>query len=430
MKVFGSDASLDLSQSESLANELSRLGVELDELDIVADPLKSSLAAAAVFRVNAGNLRIATGDGISLEEIAPHGRVVEHVLAHLDDYLESLRLAGAYSAIQPDQFASVLSIAATQDPESVEPIARAAQPDLKVRDIDDVAAEAWVGVAASDRLTLTARNVRKYLDARSLDAAMISTLENQRSVTVDEDDTQPERRELARIIVNCADLSVDARVDLVRDLQLDRPLEVGEVNLEEGDLFGALVSAALIPDTAEAYVALSALSWESKEKFVINSNDFSSYLPQLPLTDGDISAIVTSALVPSAVRDKLVTDFDSLSASVGAQGARDLIHYAESRNLSFTGQGLDVIADVQPGERPLLSAIAAAQTHVDDFELLGLLRRAGGDTALLAERGNRPLTVPDVPLIEQLLQRLDAQELVSTFSRADDNTWRVNMRRP
>jgi hypothetical protein len=428
MSVFA-DAEDD-SQTDALADTLMGLGIEIADLTTVPSPLKEALGKRGRFKVNAENIRVANGGSLAVDGMVDNEALLRHVLRNFDDYEAELGRTSEPSVADSEEFGRVLSIVSGVDSDRVAAIAGRAAKGLAISNIGSLNQEAWAGAMAAVRVTLTVPNLTTYIAQFAINDELVQAIEASPFAVLGEPvESASERVPLAREVLSDGRLSVGARVSFLRSMQFETPFDTSRFTITEGELMGDLVHANLIPDTAATFAAMAGLSWESKEHFIVNAPGFSGYLYDVTLEDSDVSAMVEGNTLPIGLRDRLVVDLANLSVALGSQGARDLIRYATGRGLAFDALGLRILDAAGPGQSEVLAAIACSQAGLAVDDLLTQLRGLGGDIAALAERGSRPLNVPEVAGLVPMLGRLKSEAIVSSWADEPVNgVRRVNMK--
>lgn len=155
-------------RSIAIAATLEHMGIHLEVLSGVAEPLRGELVARNLYPVSLANLRaiVENDAGLPLDRIktARQVGVYQHVLSHVADYLAALEAAPEVPTITGiNHFAEVLAEVGKVDIDAMEEVARRASADCMLAVLDEIEAPLWPPLAAAHRVTLTARNVAAYI---------------------------------------------------------------------------------------------------------------------------------------------------------------------------------------------------------------------------------------------------------------------------
>lgn len=405
----------------AIAETIRSMGIRVDDLSSVAEPLRSELAKRSVYPITLTNLVAILGDGdeLSLDRIKEvrEPDVYAHVLAHLPDYLGALSQAkNAPTVADPDQFADVLSDVAKAHVDSLEEVARGASADCMLSDLDRVAAPLWPAIAGAHRLALTARNVAAYIDEHDVDSDLANWLRTAGAIAVDTDDPTP-LGQLALNLLNAAALGDDATLQLVDALELG-PESIAAASVQKGarTVLPALLQKGLVADDADAYASLEDDEWTIKKQLISASKAFPTYMTELPLSTNELFWIASGA-VPDAVKDVLLAELETFAPRLGSKGAIALATWASTHGRRPPAQAVVTIATKggAGSARPILKLLGAQATTID-LELL--------KSALNAlEKPYNQLTTPgrERPKVEisdgvaAVLTRLQEADILSKF---------------
>ncbi|AZZ79742.1 hypothetical protein C5O27_00350 [Gordonia alkanivorans] len=417
-------AAQSADRAGAIAATLEQMGIRVEELGGVAEPLRAELASRSLYPVTLPNLLALFDDNehLPLDRIksSKEGDVYQHVLAHLPDYLAALdETTGVPAVADAEQFTDVLADAGKANIDVTEDVARRANAECMVEDLDLIEKPLWPAVVRAHRLVLTARNTAAYIAEYGVDLDLAEWLRIVGTViTVPAGDSTP-LDSLALNLLNAASpLGDDATLRHVESLELG-PGSIAAADLQKRahTMLPALVEKGIVVDDAEAYTSLEDDEWAIKENLIRVASGFPGYMTDLPFSTNELFWIAASRLVPDTVKDTLLTEFGTFEPKLGPKGAKAIADWAISRGRTPT-----------PEVTVALAAEGGAATARPILELLGN-QASTMDLALLKEALNalgKPysqLTSPgwDRPKVDMntgvaaVLGRLKEANIVSKF---------------
>ncbi|WP_133092127.1 hypothetical protein [Gordonia polyisoprenivorans] len=325
-------STIRMPQSEERANAiaatLDQMGIHLEELSGVAQPLREQLVARNLYPVTLANLRtiVENDEELPLDRIKTtrQADVYQHVLSHMVDYLAAMEAAPEAPTItSADHFAEVLAEVGEANVDVMEEVARQATADCMITDLDDINAPLWPALAAAHRLALTAQNVAAYIGKHDIDADLANWLSAAAAIEVPAGDSTP-LTSLAVSLLNAPALNDDVKLRLVKSLHLE-PESIAAADLQKDahSTAPALVQNGLISDDANAYSNLDDDEWAIKKELIEASDEFPNYITELSLSTNELFGIASSA-VPDEVKDALLSNLEALESRLGAEGAAEL----------------------------------------------------------------------------------------------------------
>jgi hypothetical protein len=412
-------------RAAAIAQTILQMGIRVEDLNVVAEPLRTELANRSVYPVTLANLRAILGDSadLSLDSIktARGSDVYAHVLAHLRDYLAALSQAtGVVTVANPDQFADILVDVGEAGADALEEVARGADRDCMLSNLDQVEAPLWTAIAGAHRLTLTARNVAAYIAEHNVDSELANWLCTAGVITVSADDPTPVQP-LALKLLNAGALDDDATIRLVGSLGLE-PGSIAAASLQEDAraLLPALVQKGLVPDDADAYVSLGDDEWTIKRRLISVSKDFPNYMTGLALSTDELFWIASQA-APDAVKDVLLTEVETFAPKLDSKGATALANWAAAQGRTPTADAIVTMA-TKGGSgtaRPILKLLGAKATTIDLELLKSALNALGKPYSQLTTPGWERPKVDVFDGVAAILARLRKADIVSKF---EENT--------
>lgn len=409
-------------RSREIATTIAKMGIGIDLLGKVAQPLREELVKRHRYPVTLGNLRtiLGAGDSISLDRIkrAREADVYPHVLDNLGDYLAALDEATKTPSISSSgDFIDVMSDIGEGYVAAMEDVARRASAECVLLDVQEVDASLWPVFAAAHRLALTAQNVASYIAEHGVDSELANWLGTAGVITVDATDPTA-LAALALKLLNATALGDDVTMKLVRQLDLD-PGSIAAKDLKEDahSLLPALVRLRIVADDEDAYMVLGDDEWPIKEDLISTSEAFPTYMESLELSTKDLFYIATRP-VPEGIKDAVVSDLSAFGANLGPKGAEALA----SRAAAGTGRAPtpDTIVTLatkagSSASRPILRLLGEHAQTMEIGALKQALSALGEPYDQLTEPGRDRPKVPTTDGTAKVLARLASAGIVSKF---------------
>ncbi|MGD7003839.1 hypothetical protein [Corynebacterium halotolerans] len=420
----------------ALAETLLQMGIQVDDLSVIDEPLRTELTKRRIYPITLTNLVAIMGApaDLSLNSIkeAREADVYAYVLTHLRDYLDALsQTTDVYTVADPDQFAEVLSDVAEADVDALEEVARGASADCMLSDLDLIEELLWPTLASTHRFALSARNVASYIDQHGIDSGLANWLKTAGAITVDTDDPAP-LGPLALNLLNAVALGDDAALQLVDGLDLEpESIAAASLQKEAHSTVPDLVQRGLVPDDADAYVTLEQDEWSVKKNLILVSKNFPTYMTELPLSTDELFRIASES-VPDAVKDVLLTELETFAPELDPKGATALAKWASAQGrVPTAGAILTMATKGGPGSaRPILKLLGAHATTIDLELLKSALNALGRPYSQLTTPGTDRPRVDISAGVETVLTRLQKAEIVSTFKKnTKKQVFEVNKRR-
>lgn len=405
----------------AIAETLLRLGVRVDDLKVIAEPLRTELSKRSAYPITLANLATILGgrDELSLDCIkeARESDVYAHVLAHLPDYLDALSRTGDIPTIaDPDQFAKVLLDVAEADIGALDEVARGASAGCRLSDLDQIESALWPAIAGAHRLALTARNVASYIAQHGVDSDLANWLRTAGTIVVDPYDPTP-RGPLAISLINAPTLGYDATIRLIDGLELEsESIAAASLQKDARTVLPALIKKGLVPDDEDAYTSLEDDEWTVKKELILSSNNFPSYMIELPLSADELFLIASEA-VPEAVKDVLLTELQTFAPKLGPRGATALAHWASAQGRTPTADAIVTMATKGGvgAARPIVKLLGAQATTIDLELLRSALNALGTPYSHLTTPGRERPKVEVFDGVVAVLTRLQEAGIVSNF---------------
>jgi len=407
----------------AIAETVLRMGIRIDDLSGVAEPLRTQLSKRSVYPITLTNLVAVFGDttDLSLDSIKEVREfdVYKHVLAHLGDYVSAIDQATNVPTVaDPDQFADILTDVAEADVDALEDVARRASADCMLNDLDQLDAPLWPAIAGAHRIPLTAYNVATYIDQHDVDSDLANWLRTAGTITVAADDATP-LGPLAVNLLNAVALGNGVKLQLVDVLGLG-PGSIAAASLENDahTIVPALVHKGLLLDDADAYTILGDDEWEIKKELISVSKAFPTYMTELPLSADELLGIASEA-VPDPVKEVLLSELEVFAPKLGRNGAIALATWAAAEGLRTNPDAIVTLATKGGWEstQPILKLLGAEAATIDLGQLQSALNALGKPYSKLTTPGWERPQIDVFEGVAAVLARLEQAGIVSKFEQ-------------
>ncbi len=408
------------SAAKSIA-ALKMLGVQIVDVEAVADAWRGLVVENDLYELSATNLRALTGGpDIALDFLSDkHPAIAARLVRTLDRYLELLDNAeeGVVSVGDPARFIDMVRLVGGEDAISVERFAEHASAGCVIGDLGVLDEELWTPLVASGRVAPTASNVINYVQAKDeVTPELNAFLSNVRALTEVADMTLEARRELAARLINQAALDPATRVSIAVSLQVGAPLELDLLRPQKGPLFGLLLGAGLLDDTSALFEYLAGVGSSARSGVVASSTAFPSYFQSVDLSPEDLKEIATNVGISRPVRTALlahIADYPDIDAAT----AKSFAQIARAEGVRVKSNGLELFARLKVDHGSVVNLMLTGINERGIEQVHAVLRALGGNYALLTKPGAKPVEVEDDPSNRKLLDWLTVNGKVSSYSK-------------
>lgn len=422
--------------NESGANRIGTVfadaGIRVPALAPLSKTVLEAFVTKDLYVINRENLKIALGDNESLSlDVAlkaSHG-VYNYIIGYLDAYLSAIDGFSATVASGED-FISVLEDVLNAGSDRLDEIIAHASESCIVKDLKDVSEDAWRHLAYYERFPAKFSNVSAYISAvGSLDGNLAKVLTCAKGISDHGNYDEDRKAELAKAILSAREHipSTSLRIELVTSLNLQNYLEVGELQKENGDLFGLLLKHKIIEDDADTFAHLLEFDWPTREYFISESSQFHEYMSP-GLVQGDLARLLQSNMVKDAIKTTVAEHASEYTQDGSKKDLAQLAQYATQQEIELT---LDVVEKLASNEVPPHYVIHLLVPHlgaITSDQLFHILRSLGGDYLKLTSVGRDQPKIPNTPSDCALLDVLTRHGIVKTYN-AETNPIKVNKRR-
>lgn len=409
----------EASDPGSIAEVLHSAEFKIPDLWCVRADLWNEAIERRLYVITLRNLRAVQGYFFSvktaLDDIrATSGSAFNYCMDHLSDYLIAIaqhddlatfEQSGEPSIRNERHFAEILNLAAGADLETLSALVASSAEECIVDDLEDVALSTWTPLASNQRLSLTSQNVSRYLSEIGMDSALESALGNVEMIESDASSAEVRRTIATAIVDSAKSISANRRLKLVRSLEPPEPLELGDLTLEDGDMFPLLLRSRLVEDTVELYLGFSKMMWETREKLIRESNKFTDYIAYESLPVGELERIFRSDVLPSQKLRELMLRVDALIGPTDDKAADAIAKRAVECSWDVPLDIIKTLARRGAGAGFIVELLEPFFESIQWKDLSEVLGHLGEPHSRLVQAGSAPV-ITNSPSNESLVEAL------------------------
>lgn len=419
------------AQASRIGALIKMAGMKLPLIGPLGENVFTVIVAEGSYDLTRENLRaaLASEHGLNLDAIAQASRpIYNRVLSDLPGYLAALH-ENESTVVGVDLFVDTIKdVSEAAEDYLPDVIARAAENCL-VTELADVPPTSWPSLAKGLRFPATFTNVQAYIQQHGVDLALAGVLENAGKIDARDGAEEATKVEVALAIMRAKNEIPSARfrARLAGTLQLDDYIPASMVPSEPGGLIGYLIGENVIADDSDTFAAIKMTDSVGLVLAISKSRDFASFMTPAQVTP-HVATIISSKVVPVAVKDALVDRFDEFTDGASRVALADVATYALKRDkvLAFT----DVARLADEGIEASI-VLPLLQTHLSSLTLSQLgpvLSALGGKYSELSEANGKRPSIPNTDSHQALADYLRTQGVVSSVEDRGTEL-RVNMRR-
>nr|WP_143546941.1 hypothetical protein [Rhodococcus sp. 06-418-1B] len=402
------------SEAVKVVEITRRLGARIGDLRPLHSTQRSAVIDAHLYPVTRTNLVAAVGDqlGLALDLLENNDPVYRHVLENIADYLAVLA-PNEPTVTAPDRFTSLLNDVAESHQSAVASVAERATSECVVVNIMELEPAAWHAVVAAGRLLPSIRNVYSYVETFAITSELSRYLNGNTLIDPEEVEEQ-DQISLAVEFINAADLGVDVTIRLLRQLTLPRHLDPAQFTNEGLILVPALLEAEIIPDAAETYSTISEQPFSLKDDYFAASSNLALYACDLPLTSDDLTNLIRSRRVPSAVKRAITGNVEFVRIRLSRQSAIEICKWSGKGNLI----SIDLLILLVEAGAPANLVLPLLVPHLADIDtdaLDHILQGLGETYEPLTRLGTHRPRLNEHDGTIELLTELKRRDRVSSF---------------
>jgi len=449
----GVEQAIDEEHVRNAVSALVRAGVVFGELSELSPEAIARVVEHDSYALTKANLRTILGEeaSLSLDSIAAINRhVYEDCLQRPDEYLaahsanavladpapgrpfDAASESGSDWTIErPSAFAGVVADLVTHTGGVPIAVLTLAHPDCLVADLGDVPTEAWPALAETRRIGPTLLNADRYIqEVGEVDAKLAATLVPVgRIIDVPGDDgdeggataggsAREAKSRVASAILRAREVIPDSatRVDLAASLGLGDWFALADVEPEEGQLLGHLVSADIWNDEAALIGHFSTAGWGTLCFAIQQSATFIEYMTPTLLAPSMATELLNSSDINEDLKQAVLKRFDEFVDTASGDGLSAAGKAALATGTLLTVANIVSIASGTSNPDLVVRLLDAHAKSIAAGEIVNALAHLPSPYNQLAQSGAR-LKFPRDEHHEAVLKRVHAAGLIVARSQ-------------
>jgi hypothetical protein len=403
------------SQTEQVFAILESLELCVTDLGDLSEPLRARMVGAQMYLITVQNLQLALGIDVAptLEEVRRKADVWEFCRTHIDEYAAALEAGDSPQEMVLTE--SVLVGVINEQHEAwtddqLRLVLDGSAKSATIEDIEDAPESTWRMIVDAGRMGPTVANVWAYVQAHGVDEQLSGLLAADGVdpvELVEVEKVADEDRDLlaVRVLNASTHLTAQARVQLVRQLELGSEIEVAEVTPSPDQLLARTLEEKLLPDTYETFAHFATGGWHAvSEAFAVSENVLEFMAPEL--VAGFVQEFMEDQRTPEALRRIVVENIGTYVPADDAGALRAAGLFASENRIRLPLEEVRRIARVaQTPEAVLPQLVRAKDTNPSD--LAEILASLGEPYNVLVAGPGKEFDLPKGSSIETLLGRLE-----------------------
>ena len=408
---------VELKTIRKIADFFLNHGVHADKLTPLSSTCRKEFIRLNLYSVSRENIRLVfeNQSSLALDVALELNKVVyKYLLQNLQDYLTAVD--GLSETICSNtKLIQILEDVLASHPSLLEPVIANSSEDCIVDHIDKISSDVWPYLAKYNRFKPTFANINRYLEEiGKIDNNLSIVLESTDKILESASFSEEEKQSVAVKVLTAKDTlqSAQLRVSLVKSLNLDDYLDIGELPIEEGELFALLLKGNIIEDSIESYTHIASTEWPTREAFIKQSENFKDFITT-DLADCNIINILTSNKVSVSVKNAIldrVTEFEYVCTK---EDLRQIGLTALQLGRTIPISLVVKMPTYKVSNRDVLALLFPHLSVVTKEQLLEVLENMGGDYSRLTSVGYGVIKVAESKEIIAVLDLLKQYAIVS-----------------
>ncbi|QXW02609.1 P-loop NTPase fold protein [Rhodococcus globerulus] len=435
----------DAAVTGKVATVLGRANVHVPEIDALDSAIRELVVSRNLYELTARNLRTAidphnTGStrDISFDRVIIREDVYEFCVSRPADYLTVVEQDDAtpYIIGSPQTLARVLSsVVDVWSDEHLVSLTSAAAPESRLSRLSDAPTSTWPILADARLFHASLSNLDAYCrEIGTIDAHLAGLLEDAGTIaTADlEDDAQDSGESIDTTAIVIAILnahnisSLASRISLVRSIDVDLPLIVGEIEAEASDLLAELIRHGIVPDEFESFAHFYPAGWAAIGPAIAISDNIASFLTP-GLVHGMIADIFSDAQATAKVGRKIMTDVAAYVPEDDSEGLNAVAKFASDHTIPLTPQTvLRLPSAGASNQGRILRLLQTASPSATAGEIVAVFSALGGEYSKICRSGAE-FTVPNDTVHSDLLTVLERQNVCTFRKKRSMNLYSVTV---
>lgn len=408
----------DPAQVEKVADLFAKAGVAVPLLTPLSEGARTAFVSRNLYEISRENIAIAIDnqDSVALDTILETDRTVyEHVLEHLDAYLEVVQGSSA-TVDSGENFIAVLEDLIEQERPQIPDVIKHASPECRVTNLDEISTSVWPALASNKRFPETFLNVSLYVDEYGVDLHLAQVLTDTEAIIEIEEAAEKQKLQVAMAVLEAQEVlpSPALRANLVASLNLRDKLQTRQIPTENSELFALLLKHGRVADTADSYKSLATTDWDARKAYIRESEKFAEYMtPELLQTD--LSTLLTDDEVDNAIKLHIVEQSYEYVDIADGIALSAIASFAVHFEIAIPPESIKVMAKENVSSSDIVVLLGPHLERLEKEQLFGILESMGGEYAKLTSKGREHVHVPHTDADIALLNSLKNFNIVSSF---------------
>lgn len=404
------------AQTERVFEILEAVDLLVTDLGDLSAPLRDRIVAAHRYKISPPNLQLAleVDEAPTLDEVRKKPSVWEFCMTHIDDYIAAMEADGSAQPIVLME--SVLVDLINEQHGSwtenqLRDVIERSSDSATIQEIEDVPQPTWPLIVDAGLMAPTVANVSAYALAHGVDERLSGLLVPDEADPIElrdvEEIADQDRGVLAVRVLNASThLTAQARVQLVKQLNLESAIELAEVTPSPDQLLASALEAKLLPDTFDTFAHFAVCGWESvSEAFAVSENASEFMTPAL--LAGFVGEFVESPWIPDELRRMVVERLGDYVPGDDKKALRAAGQFAIANQVWLPLGEIRRIARVTQDPDVVLRQLTYAK-DTDPADLSGILVSLGQPYDELSAGPGIEFDLPGGSSNETLFKRLEA----------------------
>ncbi|SLK00856.1 YobI family P-loop NTPase [Arthrobacter sp. P2b] len=388
----------------------------ITDLGDLSEPLRGQVVAAHMYKISELNLRLALEANVAptLDEVRKKPSVWEFCRTHIAEYFAAMRAADPTGRIVLTESALVEVISEQHESwteDELSDVLDGSAASAAIEDIEDVPESTWHMIVGASLMVPTVSNVWAYVQAHGVDEHLSGFLAADGVDAVELRDVEKvadeDRNVLAVRLLNASThLTAHARVQLVKQLNLESAIELTQVTPSPDQVLARALEAKLLPDTFKTFAHFAKGGWQAvSEAFAVSGNASEFMAPEL--VTGFVGEFLEGQRTPEALRRIVVDSIGDYVPGDDARALRAAGRFASDNRVWLPLREVRRIARVTRAPKAVLPQLVQAR-DVSPSDLVDILALLGHPYDMLVAGPGTEFDLPKGSSNETLFRRLEA----------------------
>lgn len=395
------------------------------DLGDLSGPLRGPVVATHMYKISVSNLQLALEIDVAptLDEVRKSPDVWEFCREHIEDYAAAMHagdLPQAMVLTEPVLVGVINEQHETWTVDQLRLVLSGSAASAAIEDIKDVPASSWPMIVGVGLMVPTVDNVWAYTQAHGVDEHLSGLLAADGVDPVElrevEKVTDEDRDVLAVRVLNApAHLTAQARVQLVKQLELKSNIDLAAVTPSPDQLLARALEETLLPDAFETFAHFANVGWEAvSEAFVVSEKASEFMTPSL--VAGFVGEFVESQRTPDVLRRIVVEHLEEYVHGDDKRALRAAGRFAINNQIWLPLEEIRRIARVTQDPDVVLRQLTHAK-DTDPVVLSDILASLGQPYDKLSAGPGAEFDLPAGSSNETLFKRLESADRITIFPK-------------